>query len=313
MNEFDVIEKLLTPLAKESGALGLKDDAALLHVPLDSELVVTKDALVEGVHFTGNEPAQLIAQKLLRVNLSDLAAMGAKPWGYFLALMLPPKITTAWLADFAEGLKRDQAHYGITLMGGDTTRTPGTLAFSVTAMGLVPKGQGLKRSGAQVGDAIYVSGTLGDAALGLKIAKGEVQNNAFLLKRYQLPDPRVKLGQMLFGIATACMDISDGLMQDLGHICAASHVGAEIYWPFMPLSDAAKEAQASAQLILSGGDDYELLFTISPHLEEELISAAKATNTPITRIGKIIKGSAVTALDENNHEIRLQTLGYQHF
>ncbi len=311
---------LLAPLAaKAKGALGLKDDAAVLAVPRGQELVITKDALTEGVHFIGDEPASLIARKLLRVNLSDLAAMGARPWGYFLALMLPKSAGKAWLAGFAEGLQQDQAEYGITLMGGDTTRTKGTLSLSLTALGLVPSGKALKRGGAKPGDGIYVSGTIADAALGLEVArgKGQADTRNFLLRRYRLPEPRLALGQALRGVATACMDVSDGLVQDLGHICKASHVGAEIYWEDVPLSDAARtvlgKMKTPHDIILAGGDDYELLFTAPLFLGKKLNAIAKTTGTPVTLIGRVTKASEVKVLDAVKNEIVLKRSGWRHF
>jgi thiamine-monophosphate kinase len=309
MDEFGFIARLLSPLASEPGAFGLTDDAAALQVPAGHELIVTKDALVEGVHFTGKETAGNIARKVLRVNLSDLAAMGAEPYGYLLALMLPKAVAEAWLTAFAAGLKADQSEFGLSLLGGDTTRTPGVLSISVTMMGLVPTGKTLRRNGAKVGDAIYVSGTIGDAALGLSIAKETIlkidaTTRDFLYGRYLLPQPRIELGQQLRSVATSSMDISDGLVQDLGHICAASEVGAVIEWDKIPLSKAAIQSNlAIPQTILAGGDDYELLFTAPANVKLE----------GITRIGTITQGSAVIVLDAQGEEIKLARKGYKHF
>jgi len=317
MNEFDFIATLLAPLATEKGALGLKDDAAVIDVPQGFELVVTKDALTAGVHFIGDETASLIARKALRVNLSDLAAMGAEPKWYFLALMLPESVNEAWLADFAAGLKADQKEYSIALMGGDTTRSKGVLALSA-----------LTRRGAKAGDDVYVSGTVGDAALGLVVARGEERGvkynpstldpRPYLLNRYQLPQPRLALGDALRGVATSCIDVSDGLMQDLGHICAASHTGAEIHWPDVPLSDAARQVLAknenAPEIVLAGGDDYELLFTAPQSMRQKLEEGiAKATNTSITRIGLVTQTEKVKALDDRGNEIALMRTGYKHF
>ena len=311
MDEFSFIARLLSPLATEPGAFGLTDDAAALQVPAGHELIVTKDALVQGVHFIGDEPPADIARKALRVNLSDIAAMGAKPYGYMLALMLPKSIDEAWLSAFAAGLKADQAElFGITLIGGDTTSTTGPFSLSVTMFGLVPTGKALRRSGAKPGDAIYVSGTIGDAAIGLIIARDitcnlKAETRAALCERYRLPQPRTALGQQLQGLATACMDISDGLMQDLSHICAASHVGAMIEWDRVPLSPAATESKfAIPATVLAGGDDYELLFT----------APANAKPLPgTTRIGTITDGTDVVVLDAQGEEIKLPYKGYKHF
>lgn len=302
MNEFDFISTLLKPLAGE-GAFALSDDAASIRVPDGHELIITKDALVRGVHFIGTEPASQIARKALRVNLSDCAAMGAKPVSYLLALMLPPDITGEWLGSFVQGLKIDQDHFGVSLLGGDTTRTKGELAISITMLGLAPHGKILRRNGAKAGDDIYVSGTIGDGALGLLH-----KYDTFLLQRYQLPEPRIALGQKLQGIATSCMDISDGLAQDLGHICTASGVGADISWPHIPLSDAARTCNPEPGIILSGGDDYELLFTAPT-----AASAQLAAIQGITRIGTITGGRDVKILDENGAQILLTRKGYQHF
>lgn len=293
---------MLRPLAGE-GAFALSDDAASIRVPDGHELIITKDALLRCVHFIGTEPASQIARKALRVNLSDCAAMGAKPVSYLMALMLPPDTEVEWLESFVQGLKIDQEHFGVTLLGGDTTRTKGELAISITMLGLVPHGEALRRNGAKIGDDIYVSGTIGDSALGLKN-----QGDAFLLQRYQLPEPRIALGQKLQGIASSCMDISDGLAQDLGHICAASNVGAEIFWPQIPLSDAARACDPNPETILAGGDDYELLFT-APASASAQLTALQG----ITRIGRITEGNSVKILDENNAEITLKRTGYRHF
>lgn len=302
MDEFGFISTMLRPLAGE-GAFALSDDAASIRVPDGHELIITKDALLRGVHFIGTEPASQIARKALRVNLSDCAAMGAKPVSYLMALMLPPDTEVEWLESFVQGLKIDQEHFGVTLLGGDTTRTKGELAISITMLGLVPHGKALRRNSAKAGDDIYVSGTIGDAALGLKN-----QGDAFLLQRYQLPEPRIALGQKLQGIASSCMDISDGLAQDLGHICTASNVGAEIFWPQIPLSDAARACNPTPETILAGGDDYELLFTAPASASAQL-----AALQGITRIGRITEGSDVKVLDENGAQIVLKRTGYRHF
>lgn len=313
MDEFSFIANYLRPLAAE-GAFALTDDAASFAVPQGYELILTKDALVRGVHFIGDEPAHLIAQKALRVSLSDCAAMGATPKAYLLALMIPPDTSEEWLREFAEGLKSDQETFNIALLGGDTTRTLGELAISVTMLALVPKGTALRRNGAKVGDNIYVSGTIGDAALGLSIANNifthgsRTTNHDYLLSRYQLPKPRVTLGQQLRNIASACMDISDGLVQDLGHICKASEVGAEIAWESIPLSHAARACNVSPQAILAGGDDYELLFTAPPASATAIIALGN-----VTHIGTVTQGNRVKVMNKNNADITPSHKGYKHF
>lgn len=314
MDEFSFIARLLSPLATHPGAYSLTDDAASLAVPAGQDLVITKDALVRGVHFVGNEPASLIARKALRTNLSDCAAMGATPVGYLLALMLPPETTETWLAGFADGLRTDQQEFGISLLGGDTTCTHVELAISITLLGQVPAGQALRRNGAIAGDDIYVSGTIGDAALGLSVAQDPNRHEPlsphqhFLLSRYHLPQPRIALGQQIRMLASACMDISDGLMQDLDHICAASGVGATLEWERIPLSDAARECNPSPELILAGGDDYELLFTAPASA-----SAVIAGITGITRIGSICGTDTIRVLGDTGSELLLAHKGYRHF
>lgn len=311
MDEFGIIQTYFSPLAKGfPGSLNLKDDAALLHAPAGCELVATTDALIAGVHFLGHEDASLIARKALRVNLSDLAAMGARPMAYLLALMLPKNTKPAWLARFAAGLAQDQRLFSLHLAGGDTTATPGPLSLSITAFGSAPKGKALKRSGARPGDSIYVSGTLGDSALGLASLRGKLKSRLsgsdreFLEDRYLLPQPRVALGQKLLETANACMDISDGLVQDLEHICAASGTGADIHAGRLPLSKAAASLPGALSAALCGGDDYELLFTAPPE---------KPVPGDCTAIGEITKGKGVRVLDAKGKPITLARKGFKHF
>ncbi len=328
MDEFALIATYLAPLAGK-GSFGLTDDAAVVSVPRGQELVVTKDCLVEGVHFIGDEPAALIARKLLRVNLSDLAAMGATPYGYFLALMLPASRREKWLKDFAYGLQADQKEFGLALLGGDTTATSGPVSLSCTMLGLVPRDQALRRRGARVGDDIWVSGTVGDAALGLQVARGQwpalskkftnhrSQITGHLLSRYRLPSPRVALGQKLRSLATACIDLSDGLVQDLGHICAVSQAGAAIRWEAVPLSDAARAGMRAVkdfnEAVLAGGDDYELCFTAPPAAAAKLRRLARSLKLPLTRIGVVTKAKGVRVTDAGGREIILRRKGYRHF
>jgi thiamine-monophosphate kinase len=310
MNEFELIERYLRPLTKNfSGSLNLADDAALLEPPPGMHVVITKDAMCEGVHFLGTESPALMAKKLLRTNLSDLAAKGAAPWCYFLALALPPSVGDAaeWLQSFVAGLAEDQKEFDICLAGGDSTRSKAGIFFSITALGLVPHGGMLTRSGAIPGQGIYVSGTLGDSALGLKLAMGahaHTDDREFLIERYILPQPRVALGQQLRTLASSCMDISDGLVQDLGHLCKASGVGAVIHAERVPLSEPAKAQAGALEAALCGGDDYELLFTAP---------GTAALPLGITRIGEIVAGSGVVVLAQDGSEMTLTRTGYQHF
>ncbi len=314
MHEFDLIHHYLKPLATHPGALGLTDDAAIMDVPAGQQLIITKDSLCEGVHYVGTEDPALIAQKLLRCNISDLASMGATPTLYFLSLSLPHADET-WWQRFAHGLEEDQGHFGLSLGGGDTTRTQGSTTLSLTALGLLPKGTALRRSGAQPGDGLYVSGTLGDAALGLKCwQSNSADTQDFLVNRYLLPQPRVALGNTLRDYASACIDISDGLIQDAGHICSASLCGAEINAASLPHSDAARtyleKHPHETTTLLRGGDDYELLFTVPPARQHHLATV----ETPVTRIGTMINGAGVTIYDAANTPIPLDDLkGYRHF
>jgi thiamine-monophosphate kinase len=315
--EFEFIARRLRPLATAPGALNLIDDAALLDPAQGQQLVLTKDAMVAGVHFLEGDPPGQIAQKLVRVNLSDLAAMGAAPLGYLLALARPKEIADEWLAEFCAGLAADNAAFGIALLGGDTVSTPGPLTLSLTAIGEVPKGAALLRGGAKPGDDVWVSGTLGDAMLGLKVLQGGLDvtddARAYLIKRYRLPRPRLALGQALRGVASAAIDVSDGLVADLGHILEASAVGAELRAEALPLSPAARDPPGARDAALSGGDDYELLFTASPERRAVIAALARRLDLPLTRIGEIRAGSAMSILDAKGQAIEPASKGWQHF
>jgi thiamine-monophosphate kinase len=315
--EFEFIARRLRPLATAPGALDLTDDAALLDPTPGRQLVLAKDAMVAGVHFLPADPPCQIAQKLLRVNLSDLAAMGAAPRGYLLALARPKEIEDGWLAEFCAGLAADNSTFEIALLGGDTVSTPGPLTLSLTAIGEVPKGAALLRSGAKPGDEIWVSGTLGDAALGLEVLQSSVEApkdaRAYLTDRYRLPQPRLALGQALRGVASAAIDISDGLVADLGHILEASAVGAELRAEQLPLSAAARDLPRARDAALAGGDDYELLFTAPPKRRAEIAALACRLDLPLTRIGEIRAGSNISILDAAGQEIEVANRGWQHF
>jgi thiamine-monophosphate kinase len=315
--EFEFIARRLRPLATAGGALALTDDAALLDPAPGRQLVLAKDAMVAGVHFLPADPPGQIAQKLLRVNLSDLAAMGAAPVGYLLALARPKDITDGWLAGFCAGLAADNAAFEVALLGGDTVSTPGPLTLSLTAIGEVPTGAALLRGGAEPGDDVWVSGTLGDAALGLKVLQGALAvaepARAFLIERYHLPQPRLALGEALRGIATAAIDISDGLVADLGHVLEVSGVGAELRADALPLSAAAREVPGARDAALAGGDDYELLFTAAPERQAEIAALARQLGIPLTRIGVIRVGSDLRILDASGQAIVPPSKGWQHF
>jgi thiamine-monophosphate kinase len=323
--EFEIIARYFAPLAAGApGAASLADDVALLSVTAGEELVLKTDAIVAGVHFTGQEPARLIARKLLRVNLSDLAAKGARPLGYLLTAILPRDVEEVWIADFAAGLAEDQWQYGLSLLGGDTTGTPGPLTLSVTIVGAATRGRTPRRGDGKRGDSILVSGTIGDGALGLRAARGEIkelpaQSLRFLQDRYQLPEPRLALGRALIesGIVHASMDISDGLIADLGHICQQSGLAAEIQWGQVPLSAAARMAlQLEPELrarVLGGGDDYELLLTVAGHDAAQAIAIGANVGVPITVIGTLVNGAGVAVRAEDGSAIAVAQKGFQHF
>jgi thiamine-monophosphate kinase len=321
--EFELIATMFAPLAEGNpGALGLRDDAALIDCAPGNIAVVTVDALVGGVHFMPGDPADLVARKLLRVNLSDLAAMGAEARVYFMAISLTAEIDTEWIEAFVAGLAADQDEFGVHLAGGDLTTTPGPLTLSVTAMGEVPKGRELRRSGAAPGEDIYVSGTFGDAALGLALLQGALAGKTAaeypaLVGRYHLPLPRLALGAALRGIATAAADVSDGLVADLGHICEASAVGAEIDAHRVPVSQAAREmlaaGAATLETVLCGGDDYELVFTAAPASAADLARIASELEIPLCRIGRCVAGSGVAVADAAGTPMTLRRSGWRHF
>lgn len=308
--EFGLIARHFRPLAGP-GALDLLDDAALLQPPPGRELVFTADAMVAGVHFLPGDPAETVGAKLLRVNLSDLAAMGATPLAYLMTVSAPRDTGDAWFAAFAAGLLRDQARFGITLLGGDTTATPGPMTLSLTAIGHVAPGTALRRRGATTGDEVWVTGTVGDGALGLLALQGRVPDpDGWLASRYRLPEPR--LGMALHGVASACMDVSDGLVQDLGHLCRAAGLGAAIEAALVPRSPAALAAgDGWLATCLTGGDDYELLMAVPPHRAAALMAAAQGCR--ITRIGRFEPGSEVRVLDAAGAPLSLGRPGWSHF
>jgi thiamine-monophosphate kinase len=311
--EFSLIARHFRPLAGP-GSLALRDDAAELQPPAGRLLVLTADAMVAGVHFLPDGPPDLIGQKLLRVNLSDLAAKGAVPLGYLMTVSCPRGTPDSWYAGFAAGLARDQAEYGITLLGGDTTSTPGPISLSLTAIGHIAPGQGVHRFGATAGDGIWVTGTIGDGALGLRVALGEIADpTGHLLDRYRLPRPRI--GLAIGGIASAGMDVSDGLIQDLGHICRMSGVAAAVVADLVPLSAPAGAAgPAWLETCLTGGDDYEVLMAVPPAHDDALLAAAAAIGVPVTRIGTFHSGPPrVMVRDASGNPLVFKKGGWSHF
>lgn len=319
--EFELIRRYFAPLAGP-GSLKLTDDAAVVDLQPDRSLVATTDTVIAGVHFLADDPPDLIARKALRVNLSDLASMGAEPLGYLLVTALPAGIDENWVAQFSRGLAQDQAEFSIALLGGDTAFTPGPLSLTITALGQVERGKALLRSGAKPGDRVYLSGTIGDSAFGLKLAKGEPltlspSEKSSLLDRYRLPQPRLGLGRRLIGVASAAMDVSDGFAADLGHICQASRVGALVEAAKMPVSPALRSVlevgEASLVEVATGGDDYELLFTAPAAVELLLGRIATELALPLTAVGEIRREPGVIVLDQNGRAVELGPGGYRHF
>ncbi len=323
LDEFGLIARYFAPLAAAvPGALGLTDDGALLDTEPGRQLVITTDTMVAGVHFLPDDPPDLVARKLLRVNLSDLGSMGAKPLVYTLNTAFGPDVDEAWIAAFASGLQADQKTFGIDLIGGDTVAMPGPTTLTVTAIGSVPTGRALRRRDARAGDVVYVTGTIGDGALGLAVLRGELAGldgaaRAALSERYRLPRPRVALGVRLVGLAHGAIDVSDGLLADLGHICATSGLGARIEAGRIPLSPAAQQAlslePARIAAVLGGGDDYELLFTAPESHAAQIAEQASLCDIPITAIGRMTTGQGVTVVDAAGKPLIPEVAGYRHF
>jgi thiamine-monophosphate kinase len=323
--EDSLIARYFRPLATDPGAFDLSDDAAVLRA-LGDDIVVTTDAIVEGVHFLSDDPPVSIARKALRVNLSDLAAKGAAPAGFVLTLALRAA-EDAWLAPFARGLGEDAAQFGCPLLGGDTVSTPGPLMISIAAFGRVSPGKMVHRRGAKPGDRVVVTGTIGDAALGLDILKrGKVADalgddaaaRQMLVDRYRVPQPRNALAEMVRDHAHAAMDVSDGLAGDLAKLCAASGVSAAIDLSSIPLSSAAASLLARGavgiEMLVAGGDDYEILCAIPEDRFEAFARGAGLAGVPVNSIGTVIAGSSAPSfLDAQGREIALPRLSYSHF
>jgi thiamine-monophosphate kinase len=321
--EDDLIARYFKPLAAAPGALDLTDDAAILQAGGD-DIVVTTDAVVAGVHFLPDDPPDTVARKALRVNLSDLAAKGAEPAGFVLTLALRD-VNETWLAPFARALGEDADQFGCPLLGGDTVSTPGPAMISVTAFGRLPLGKMVRRSTARVGDTLVVTGTIGDATLGLAILKEEqgplesdATARAALIERYRVPRPRVALARAVRNHASAAMDVSDGLMGDLAKLCGASNVSAVVEAAALPLSAPAGTWLASdpslVTRLVSGGDDYEILCTVPENRLAAFEAAARSAGVSVSVIGRIVAGKAAPRLvDAGNREIPLDRQSYSHF
>jgi thiamine-monophosphate kinase len=330
LSEFSLIQKYFSKLGSGLGsehgnapgvALGVGDDAALLNVPQGQQLVVTVDTLVAGVHFPIDASPADIAHRSLRVNLSDIAAMGAEPRWFTLALTLP-EAREPWLHEFSQALAKDASTFGCALVGGDTTAGP--LTISIQLLGVVPEGEALTRSGATVGDSIYVTGSLGEGAAALSLfddaSFAGSHERSSLLQRFYRPQPRLAESLKLRGLASAALDISDGLIADLGHIAACSHVGAEVRFDYLPIAPWLKDLGDTTTVnhwVLSGGDDYELCFTVPQENRDQVERLITQGELSATCIGQIIEGGTegnnVRCVDENGHLVHVAKPGYQHF
>ena len=322
LGEFELIAKYFAPLASRTkGAFGLKDDVATLRLRKGEELVAKVDAIVEGVHFLRSDTPADVARKALRVNLSDLAAKGAMPRHYLLSLSLPAWAGNAWLAGFAHGLASDQKRYGVSLIGGDTTATPGALTISITALGTVASGKAIRRAGAKPGHLVFVTGTIGDAAAGLALLQGSRSKlrpaaRAALIARYRVPEPRVALGPRLIGLASASLDVSDGLIADLGHIAEVSGVRIAVAADRIPLSSeyAAFWGNGTDALVraATSGDDYEIAFTAPARARAAIAKASRGT-ARVTEIGRVERGAGAVLLDSHGKPLSVRRQGYTHF
>lgn len=325
--EFELIARYFAPLASKEGAFGLLDDAAMLRVSPGEDLVLTKDSLAAGVHFFADDPADYIARKALRVNLSDLAAKGAEPRAYLLSLALPANWSEPWLAAFASGLAEDQKRYKLDLYGGDTLKSPDGLVISITAIGSVPTDQMVTRLGGKSGDALYVSGTIGDAALGLSV-HGDVSTTAdwplsedhrrFLSERYLLPLPRLELAPLVRAHANAAMDISDGLLGDLAKLCRASGLGGIVNVEDVPHSDPVRamigHGAEFRSIALNGGDDYEILCSVPRDRTNRFEADARSVGIAVTQIGELTKfASGVSVIDHGGQTLPVPGSSFEHF
>jgi len=321
LSEFDVIRRFFTHRAPGT-ALGVGDDAALVRVRAGMELAVSADMLIEGRHFVAGADPRQLGHKALAVNLSDMAAMGAKPRWATLALALP-RVDPRWLDEFARGFMSLARRHGVDLIGGDTTRGP--LAMSVQIMGEVPKGQALRRDGAKPGDDVWVSGRIGGAALALAALKRRLRvpprERRALDARLNTPEPRVALGLGLRRVANSAIDISDGLLADLGHICERSNVAAVIEWEALPATpfvrSQAQQTEVAVQAILAGGDDYELCFTAPKSQRGNVLWAADRAHTEVMLVGQIVRRARgrppIQLLDSIGKPMRVRSQGYDHF
>ncbi len=324
--EDKLIERFFKPLAQHPGALALSDDAAYLTPPAGHDLVLTTDMTVAGVHFFPDDPPETIGRKALRVNLSDLAAKGAEPIGALLAISFAEDFDEGWVANFSRGLGEDCVAFACPLLGGDTTKTPGPLSISISAIGKVPSGKMVKRVGAKAGDLVVVSGTIGDAALALEMKRrilsgglGDLNKPqvAELMRRYRIPEPRVALASTLREFANAAMDVSDGLVGDLAKLARVSGASAKIETAKIPLSNPAHDAIAGEaallEVALTGGDDYEVLCAVTESRFGAFAEAAGKAGVPVTAIGRFEAGEGISVLGAEGQELSFEKASFSHF
>jgi thiamine-monophosphate kinase len=320
-----LIARYFRPLATAPGAFGLGDDAAVVTPPPGCDLVLTTDGVIAGVHFFADDPPEKIGRKVLRMNLSDLAAKGARPIGFLMSIALPAAIDATWIAAFAAGLGEDATHYGCPLFGGDTDHTPGPASVSIAAFGTVPSGKMVRRATAKAGEAVVVTGTIGDAALGVMLRRDASLAErwrladgfkAHLQQRYLLPEPRNALAEAVRQHASAAMDVSDGLVGDLAKLCRASAVAAEIDAARVPISQAARAAVAAEpaliETVLTGGDDYEILLTLAPEKLGTFRAAAAKAGVAATEIGRVTAGQG-TRFVRDGKALSFARPSYSHF
>jgi thiamine-monophosphate kinase len=320
-----LIARYFRPLATAPGAFGLIDDAAALTPPPGCDLVLTTDGVIAGVHFFPDDPPQMVSRKALRMNLSDLAAKGARPLGFLMSVALPAGFGEPWLEAFVQGLAEDAARYGCPLYGGDTDHTPGPASVSIFAFGAVPQGKMVHRSTARAGDHVVVTGTIGDAAIGLQLRRDPALARrwglsdaaaAHLAGRYLLPQPRNALADAILQHASAAIDVSDGLAGDLAKLCRASSVATDIDTARVPLSDAARAALAAEPALiettLTGGDDYEIVLTLAPANLAAFRAAAEAAGVTTTEIGRVHEGEGARFLQQGK-PLAFTRASYSHF
>lgn len=322
-----LIARHFRPLATHPGALGLGDDAAVVAVPAGHELVLTTDGVISGVHFYPANPPALVAKKALRINLSDLAAKGARPLGFLLSIALTREFADGWLKDFTRSLGDDARKFNCPLLGGDTDRTPGPVSVTIAALGSVPRGTMVRRSGARPGDRLVVSGTIGDAALGVMLPRDPAAAQRWgldrrmcdhLLRRYLVPQPRNAIAEALRRHASGAIDVSDGLAGDLAKMCRASRVDATIDVARVPLSRAARVALAAEpellETILTGGDDFEVLASVPPRKLAALHKSARAAGVALTEVGRFSAGRGTARfVDAQGRALKFARPSYSHF